>query len=39
MSNAQNLFQVVLEQVTISPWNNLFFMIFYGLAIEGKFVV
>ncbi|KAL3519444.1 hypothetical protein ACH5RR_017593 [Cinchona calisaya] len=28
--------KVVLEQVTISPLNNLIFMIFYGLAIEGR---
>ena len=30
-------FQVVLEQLTISPWNNLMFMIYYGLVIEGEF--
>ncbi|KAI5656752.1 hypothetical protein M9H77_25545 [Catharanthus roseus] len=28
--------KVVLEQVTISPLNNLLFMIYYGLAIEGR---
>lgn len=29
-------FQVVLEQLTISPWNNLMFMLYYGLVIEGE---
>ncbi|KAM3306522.1 peroxisomal membrane protein PMP22 [Capsicum chacoense] len=28
--------KVVIEQVTSSPWNNLFFMIYYGLVIESK---
>lgn len=28
--------KVLLEQVTISPVNNLFFMIYYGLVIEGR---
>ncbi|XP_042026335.1 peroxisomal membrane protein PMP22-like [Salvia splendens] len=28
--------KVVLEQLTISPWNNLMFMIYYGLVIEGR---
>ncbi|CAI9092603.1 OLC1v1027890C1 [Oldenlandia corymbosa var. corymbosa] len=28
--------KVVLEQVTISPLNNLMFMIYFGLAIEGR---
>nr|GMD92941.1 peroxisomal membrane protein PMP22-like [Ipomoea batatas] len=28
--------KVVLEQVTSSPWNNLLFMLYYGLVIEGR---
>ncbi|PIN13596.1 Peroxisomal membrane protein MPV17 [Handroanthus impetiginosus] len=28
--------KVVLEQLTSSPWNNLLFMIYYGLVIEGR---
>ncbi|KAH6787758.1 Peroxisomal membrane 22 kDa family protein [Perilla frutescens var. hirtella] len=28
--------KVVLEQLTISPWNNLMFMVYYGLVIEGR---
>ncbi|KAH7569456.1 hypothetical protein ACOSP7_012867 [Xanthoceras sorbifolium] len=28
--------KVVLEQLTSSPWNNLLFMIYYGVVIEGK---
>ncbi|XP_060188998.1 peroxisomal membrane protein PMP22-like isoform X2 [Lycium barbarum] len=28
--------KVVLEQVTSSPWNNLLFMIYYGLVIESR---
>nr|KAJ0190032.1 hypothetical protein LSAT_V11C800444270 [Lactuca sativa] len=27
---------VLLEQVTSSPWNNLIFMLYYGLVIEGR---
>ncbi|PKI57395.1 hypothetical protein CRG98_022240 [Punica granatum] len=26
--------KVVLEQLTSSPWNNLLFMIYYGLVVE-----
>lgn len=29
-------FQVLLEQLTSSPWNNMFFLIYYGLVVEGK---
>ena len=29
------IFQVVLEQLTSSPWNNMFFLAYYGLVIEG----
>ncbi|KAH7522058.1 hypothetical protein FEM48_Zijuj07G0097500 [Ziziphus jujuba var. spinosa] len=28
--------KVVLEQLTASPWNNLLFMIYYGMVIEGR---
>ncbi|PWA53072.1 mpv17/PMP22 [Artemisia annua] len=28
--------KVLLEQVTASPWNNLMFMLYYGLIIEGR---
>ncbi|XP_010935998.1 peroxisomal membrane protein PMP22 [Elaeis guineensis] len=28
--------KVILEQVTASPWNNMFFMMYYGLVIEGR---
>jgi len=27
--------QVLIEQCTSSPWNNLLFMIYYGLVVEG----
>ncbi|KAF8391565.1 hypothetical protein HHK36_023871 [Tetracentron sinense] len=29
-------FQVVLEQVTSSPWNNMLFMLYYGFVVESK---
>ncbi|KAL0407249.1 UNVERIFIED_CONTAM: Peroxisomal membrane protein PMP22 [Sesamum latifolium] len=28
--------KVVLEQLTSSPWNNMFFMIYYGIVVEGR---
>ncbi|KAI4318064.1 hypothetical protein L6164_025873 [Bauhinia variegata] len=28
--------KVILEQLTSSPWNNFFFMMYYGLVIEGR---
>uniref|UniRef100_A0A2P2KN89 Peroxisomal membrane protein n=1 Tax=Rhizophora mucronata TaxID=61149 RepID=A0A2P2KN89_RHIMU len=28
--------KVVVEQLTSSPWNNLLFMIYYGVIIEGR---
>ncbi|KAM7485393.1 hypothetical protein LguiA_001402 [Lonicera macranthoides] len=28
--------KVLLEQLTSSPWNNLFFMMYYGLIVEGR---
>ncbi|KAJ8768403.1 hypothetical protein K2173_021556 [Erythroxylum novogranatense] len=28
--------KVLLEQLTTSPWNNLFFMMYYGLVVEGR---
>ncbi|XP_044500021.1 peroxisomal membrane protein PMP22 [Mangifera indica] len=28
--------KVLLEQVTISPWNNFLFMMYYGLFVEGR---
>ncbi|PIA45472.1 hypothetical protein AQUCO_01700775v1 [Aquilegia coerulea] len=28
--------KVLVEQLTSSPWNNLFFMMYYGLVIEGR---
>ncbi|TXG46263.1 hypothetical protein EZV62_028237 [Acer yangbiense] len=27
---------VLLEQLTSSPWNNMVFMMYYGLVIEGR---
>lgn len=29
------LLQVLLEQLSSSPWNNLLFMMYYGLVVEG----
>ncbi|KAL8469012.1 hypothetical protein ACS0TY_032000 [Phlomoides rotata] len=28
--------KVVVEQLTVSPWNNMMFMLYYGLVIEGR---
>ncbi|PON91256.1 Mpv17/PMP [Trema orientale] len=28
--------KVLLEQLTVSPWNNLLFLIYYGLVVEGR---
>ncbi|KAI3442111.1 uncharacterized protein J3R85_001709 [Psidium guajava] len=28
--------KVLLEQLTTSPWNNMFFMMYYGLVVEGR---
>uniref|UniRef100_A0A2P2K0I4 Peroxisomal membrane protein PMP22 n=1 Tax=Rhizophora mucronata TaxID=61149 RepID=A0A2P2K0I4_RHIMU len=28
--------KVLLEQLTSSPWNNLFFLMYYGLVVEGR---
>lgn len=28
--------KVLLEQLTSSPWNNLLFMMYYGLVVEGR---
>ncbi|RWR97597.1 peroxisomal membrane protein PMP22-like protein [Cinnamomum micranthum f. kanehirae] len=28
--------KVLLEQLTTSPWNNMLFMIYYGLVVEGR---
>ncbi|XP_030491628.1 peroxisomal membrane protein PMP22 [Cannabis sativa] len=28
--------KVLLEQVTSSPWNNLLFMVYYGMVVEGR---
>ncbi|RWR81177.1 peroxisomal membrane protein PMP22 [Cinnamomum micranthum f. kanehirae] len=28
--------KVLLEQLTSSPWNNLFFMMYFGLVVEGR---
>ncbi|XP_021889103.1 peroxisomal membrane protein PMP22-like [Carica papaya] len=28
--------KVVVEQLTSSPWNNLLFMIYYGVIVEGR---
>jgi len=28
--------QVLLEQLTSSPWNNFLFMSYYGLVVEGN---
>ncbi|XP_043690952.1 peroxisomal membrane protein PMP22-like isoform X2 [Telopea speciosissima] len=27
---------VLLEQLTSSPWNNILFMLYYGLVVEGR---
>ncbi|ONI09916.1 hypothetical protein PRUPE_4G018300 [Prunus persica] len=27
---------VLVEQLTSSPWNNLLFMLYYGLVVEGR---
>ncbi|XP_068324076.1 peroxisomal membrane protein PMP22-like isoform X3 [Pyrus communis] len=27
---------VLVEQLTASPWNNLVFMLYYGLVVEGR---
>lgn len=32
------LHQVLLEQVTSSPWNNFLFLMYYGLIVESKFL-
>ncbi|KAL7209876.1 hypothetical protein ACSBR1_031444 [Camellia fascicularis] len=28
--------KVLLEQLTSSPWNNILFMMYYGLVVEGR---
>ncbi|KAH7858945.1 hypothetical protein Vadar_029683 [Vaccinium darrowii] len=28
--------KVVLEQLSASPWNNILFMMYYGLVVEGR---
>ncbi|XP_047072150.1 peroxisomal membrane protein PMP22-like [Lolium rigidum] len=28
--------KVIVEQLTVSPWNNLMFMMYYGLVVEGR---
>ncbi|XP_074577322.1 peroxisomal membrane protein PMP22-like [Curcuma longa] len=28
--------KVLLEQLTASPWNNMIFMMYYGLVVEGR---
>ncbi|WCJ24083.1 Peroxisomal membrane protein PMP22 [Euphorbia peplus] len=28
--------KVLFEQLTSSPWNNMFFMAYYGLVVEGR---
>ncbi|XP_078429320.1 peroxisomal membrane protein PMP22-like [Wolffia australiana] len=28
--------KVLLEQLISSPWNNIFFMMYYGLVVEGR---
>ncbi|KAL8045967.1 hypothetical protein ABFX02_08G148700 [Erythranthe guttata] len=28
--------KVMLEQLTSSPWNNMVFMLYYGLVVEGR---
>lgn len=28
--------KVLLEQLTSSPWNNFFFMLYYGLIVDGR---
>ncbi|XP_028755204.1 peroxisomal membrane protein PMP22-like [Neltuma alba] len=28
--------KVLIEQLTVSPWNNLLFMIYYGYIVEGR---
>ncbi|KAF7063676.1 hypothetical protein CFC21_070177 [Triticum aestivum] len=28
--------KVIVEQLTVSPWNNMMFMMYYGLVVEGR---
>ncbi|WOL19294.1 hypothetical protein Cni_G28092 [Canna indica] len=28
--------KVLVEQLTVSPWNNMLFMLYYGLVLEGR---
>ncbi|CAM0148545.1 unnamed protein product [Urochloa decumbens] len=28
--------KVLVEQLTASPWNNMMFMMYYGLVVEGR---
>ncbi|EEC84058.1 hypothetical protein OsI_30333 [Oryza sativa Indica Group] len=30
------LIMVLVEQLTASPWNNMMFMMYYGLVVEGR---
>ncbi|KAM3272251.1 hypothetical protein ACQJBY_042431 [Aegilops geniculata] len=30
------LIMVIVEQLTVSPWNNMMFMMYYGLVVEGR---
>ncbi|CAL5000453.1 unnamed protein product [Urochloa decumbens] len=30
------LIAVLVEQLTASPWNNMMFMMYYGLVVEGR---
>ncbi|XP_028066074.1 peroxisomal membrane protein PMP22-like isoform X2 [Camellia sinensis] len=30
------LLMVLLEQLTSSPWNNMLFMMYYGVVVEGR---
>jgi hypothetical protein len=32
------MLQVLVEQLTVSPLNNILFMIYYGWIVEGKLI-
>lgn len=34
--NATVAKKVLLEQLTSSPWNNVLFMVYYGIVVEGR---
>lgn len=38
LMNENFKYQVLLEQLTSSPWNNMLFMMYYGLVVEGMHI-